>query len=133
MKQIKAIAHNINTPILGCVTFKKKNIFNRKNHIYVCKGKTTRPSGFLTVITDMVIDTNQSYVNGIEDFNVFNEGDIISISPLGEIIFHYEHASKHNAVFVTERCNHRCIMCPQPPVAEEKDKTGFNLKLISLF
>jgi len=133
MKQVKAIAHNINTPILGCITFKKKNIFNRKNYIYVCKGKTTRPSGFLTVITDMVIDTNLSYINGIEDFTVFKEGDIISISPLGEIIFHYEHASKHNALFVTERCNHRCIMCPQPPVAEEKDKTEFNLKLISLF
>lgn len=33
----------------------------------------------------------------------------------------------------TERCNHRCIMCPQPPILQEKDKTPFNLKLISLF
>ena len=33
----------------------------------------------------------------------------------------------------TERCNHRCIMCPQPPILQEKDKTPFNMKLISLF
>lgn len=45
----------------------------------------------------------------------------------------YEVKSNHNAIMATERCNHRCIMCPQPPILQEKDKTPFNLKLISLF
>ncbi len=45
----------------------------------------------------------------------------------------YEVTSNHNAIMATERCNHRCIMCPQPPITQEKDKTPFNLKLISLF
>lgn len=51
----------------------------------------------------------------------------------GEIIFVYEINSNHNALMATERCNHRCIMCPQPPILQEKDKTPFNQKLISLF
>lgn len=29
----------------------------------------------------------------------------------------YRHASKHNALLVTERCNSDCIMCSQPPKA----------------
>lgn len=58
---------------------------------------------------------------------------MVVINKQGEIIFVYEILSNHNALMATERCNHRCIMCPQPPILQEKDKTPFNLKLISLF
>lgn len=68
----------------------------------------------------------------VKTLNEFNEGDVVLINKQGEIVFLYEIKSMHNAIFATERCNHRCIMCPQPPVAEEEDKTPFNLKLISL-
>lgn len=133
MKEIKGIAHNITTTILGKITLNGKNIFCRNDEILVAKGLTNIPRGYLAVITDTDINTDRCYVNGIEHFNTFCEGDVISINPQGGISFLYEHKSIHNAVFVTERCNHRCIMCPQPPVAKENDKTEFNLKLISLF
>ena len=58
---------------------------------------------------------------------------MVVINKKGEIIFVYEINSNHNALMATERCNHRCIMCPQPPILQEKDKTPFNLQLISLF
>ena len=69
----------------------------------------------------------------VNDVDEFNEGDVVVINKQGEIIFVYEIKSIHNAIMSTERCNHRCIMCPQPPILQEKDKTPFNLKLISLF
>ena len=133
MKQIKGIAHNVNTTILGRITLVGKNVFCRKDEILVCKGVEKIPSGYLAVITDSDINTDKTYINGIENIDTFCEGDVVSISPQGGINFLYEHNSVHNAVFVTERCNHRCIMCPQPPVSKEQDKTEFNLKLISLF
>lgn len=133
MKQLRGIAHNVNTTIVGRITFVGKNVFCRKNEILVCKGVEKIPFGYLAVITDSNLNTEKTYINGIEDMDTFSEGDVVSISPQGGIIFLYEHNSVHNAVFVTERCNHRCIMCPQPPVAKEPDKTDFNLKLISLF
>lgn len=132
MKQIKGIAHNIHTTILGRITLKKKNVFCRKNEILVCKNLTKIPSGYLTIVTDVDINAKNGYINGIENMEVFHEGDVVSISPQGDIYFLYEHHSLHNAVFVTELCNQRCIMCPQPPVSQENDKTEFNLKLISL-
>ncbi len=68
----------------------------------------------------------------MDNISDFHEGDIVVVNKQGEIVFVYEINSHHNALMVTERCNHRCIMCPQPPILQEKDKTPFNLRLISL-
>ena len=57
----------------------------------------------------------------------------MTINKEGEITFLYEIESTSNAVFATGKCNHRCIMCPQPPVVHEEDMTPFNMKLLSLF
>lgn len=134
MKQIKGTSYNIEDDIVGRITFGKKNVFGRSNDILVCKDSDKPAYGYLATITEKVIfstkDKPYSIVDNIEDFN---EGDVVVINKQGEIIFVYEINSHHNALMATERCNHRCIMCPQPPILQEKDKTPFNLKLISLF
>ena len=90
-------------------------------------------SGHDAIITEInTTNTDKSYCI-IPNINDFNEGDIVVINKSGEIIFVYEINSRHNALMATERCNHRCIMCPQPPISIDVDKTPFNLKLISLF
>lgn len=90
--------------------------------------------GYVATITikNNITDNGKPYCV-VNDIDVFNEGDVVVINRSGEIIFLYEIKSKHNVIMATERCNHRCIMCPQPPILQEKDKTPFNLKLISLF
>ena len=135
MKQINGTPHNITNDILGRVTFKKSFWKSHKNEVYINKDGGKLPEGYAAVITSSNT-TNESipYIDGIEyeQMNEFYEGDVVVINSKGEIIFLYEIKSTHNALFVTERCNHRCIMCPQPPVTEEEDKTPFNMKLISL-
>ena len=42
-------------------------------------------------------------------------GDIVQFDPSGASVLVYERSSKSNALFLTQRCNSRCIMCPQPP------------------
>jgi His-Xaa-Ser system radical SAM maturase HxsC len=42
-------------------------------------------------------------------------GDIVAIRPSGLVCVLYRRNSVHNALFVTERCNSRCLMCSQPP------------------
>ena len=133
MKQLHGVAYNITEDIIGKITF-GKNIFSRNNHILVGENVNTLLWGYSATIT-----TNKSFfnkgkacciVNSLEDFN---EGDVVVINKQGEIVILYEIKSSHNAIMATELCNHRCIMCPQPPILKEKDKTSFNLKLISLF
>ena len=133
MKQINGIPINIESDILGRITLKGKSIFNRKDEIFVKSDASSVPSGYSAVITNSeTINGDKPCVGNVQTLDEFNEGDVVLINKQGEIVFLYEIKSMHNAIFATERCNHRCIMCPQPPVAEAEDKTPFNLKLISL-
>jgi len=133
MKQIQGKSFNIAEDVIGRITF-GKNVFFRGNEILVKKDVSNSVFGYAATITtkEDFASNGKPYciVNDIEDFN---EGDVVVINAKGEIIFVYEINSNHNALMATERCNHRCIMCPQPPILQEKDKTPFNLKLISLF
>ena len=133
MKQIQGVPYNIENDVVGRITFGKRNMFSRSNDILVCENANKPAFGYLATITNNATFSGKGkpycMVDSVEDFH---EGDVVVINQKGEIIFVYEINSLHNALLVTERCNHRCIMCPQPPVLQEQDKTAFNLKLISL-
>lgn len=134
MKQIQGTSYNIEDDIVGRITFGKNNLFGRSNDILVCKDASKPSIGYLATITETTsfVSKGKPYCVD-ENVGTFQEGDVVVINKQGEIIFVYEILSNHNALMATERCNHRCIMCPQPPILQEKDKTPFNLKLISLF
>ena len=133
MKQIYANTLNIGNTILGKITLTGKNIFGRKDYILVQKGVKSCPSGYSATITNIADIMGNRPIAGDVDLEEFHEGDVVTINKEGEITFLYEIESTSNAVFATGRCNHRCIMCPQPPVVHEEDMTPFNMKLISLF
>lgn len=133
MKQIQGKPINIGEDIVGRITF-GKNVFQRSDEILVSKDASTSAFGYVaTITTKETIADNGKPCCVVNDINDFHEGDVVVVNKQGEIIFVYEIKSNHNAIMATERCNHRCIMCPQPPILQEKDKTPFNLKLISLF
>lgn len=131
MKQIQCKSFNIEEDVVGRITFRKK-LFNRSKEIWVSKYASSPIFGYAATITtnESIVSNGKPYcvVNSIEGFN---EGDVVVINKRGEIVFVYEVKSNHNAIMATERCNHRCIMCPQPPILQEKDKTPFNLKLFT--
>lgn len=134
MKEVKGIQQNITEPIVGCITLSGKILFNRKKFILIKKGLSKIPNGYSAVVSDQKdVITKYPFVGDVNEINTFCEGDVVKISPDGSIKFLYESNAVHNAVFVTGRCNHRCIMCPQPPVIKEDDETELNLKIISLF
>ena len=132
MKQTKGRLHGSDVELLGKVTLKGKSILNRSDYIYVGNVKTC-PMGYLASITNETDVSGTKPIVSDVNINLFNEGDVVLITKEGVITFLYEMGSHQNAVMATELCNHRCIMCPQPPVLKEQNKTDFNLKLISLF
>jgi len=101
----------------------------------VKKNVTKLDMGYLATITENDTDIQKRSTILLKDleYSEFQEGDVVLINQHGEVVFLYEIMSNHNAIMTTERCNHRCIMCPQPPISQENDKTDFNLKLLSLF
>jgi len=49
-------------------------------------------------------------------FNYLDDGDILGFDPRsGRLRTLYRRASAHNSFLVTDRCNHYCLMCSQPP------------------
>ena len=133
MKQFQGSSYNITADILGKVTFGCSNPFNRKDCILIKENTNKVPCGYKALVTNHTVISDKPYISTSHPLEEFHEGDVVLLSKSGEIKFLYEIQSKHNAVFVTERCNHRCIMCPQPPVVHEEDKTNFNIELIRLF
>jgi His-Xaa-Ser system radical SAM maturase HxsC len=50
------------------------------------------------------------------DFEYIDDGDVIRLVPeRSELRVLYRRSSSHNSFLVTERCNHYCLMCSQPP------------------
>jgi His-Xaa-Ser system radical SAM maturase HxsC len=49
-------------------------------------------------------------------FSYLADGDLLGFTPAGKRFRTlYRRSSKHNSFLVTERCNHYCLMCSQPP------------------
>jgi len=49
-------------------------------------------------------------------FAYLSEGDVLGFQPLTRRFRTlYRRSSRHNSFLVTERCNHYCLMCSQPP------------------
>lgn len=134
MKQIKNIFNNNSQEIFGRVTLKGKNFLSRSSYILVTDEPSVSAKGYRAIISTHLLSNHTATPHcQVDDISNFNEGDIVNISTDGNICFLYEINSDSNAVFATARCNHRCIMCPQPPILQEKDRTDFNLKVIKLF
>ena len=134
MKRLLGTPQNIRTEILGKITFKRKHIFSKKDYVFVTHCIAKAPKGYGAILTsDNCPNSKQQIIANIQQLSELNEGDVVLINTNGSINVLYEIKSGHNAIMATERCNHRCIMCPQPPILQEEDKTNFNLKLLSLF
>src|SRR6202035_1211220 len=49
-------------------------------------------------------------------FGYLSDGDILGFQPTSKRFRTlYRRASQHNSFLVTDRCNHYCLMCSQPP------------------
>ncbi len=134
MKQIQTTYHNNEQEVCGKVTLYAKNIFNRSDYVLVSDDLTSIPKGYKLVVTSKeVANPNKITYARVDSLSDFSNGDVINLNVDGLISWFYEINSTSNAIFATARCNHRCIMCPQPPILQEKDRTKFNLDLIKMF
>ncbi|MBX9825363.1 MAG: His-Xaa-Ser system radical SAM maturase HxsC [Xanthobacteraceae bacterium] len=60
-------------------------------------------------------------LHSLSDDAVVGEGDVLRIHPSGQINVLYRRGANANALFVTERCNSKCLMCSQPPRDDNDD------------
>jgi His-Xaa-Ser system radical SAM maturase HxsC len=50
------------------------------------------------------------------DYSYLDDGDIVRLNPVGQSVSAlFRKNAPNNSVLLTERCNHLCLMCSQPP------------------
>ncbi len=78
------------------------------------------PDGFRTIfIRDRSASVSSIYSDVLRvpaEFDYLGEGDIVRVSPRDSKIHAvFRRNSRHNTILLTEKCNHYCVMCSQPP------------------
>ena len=68
----------------------------------------------------------------IGNIRELHSGDIVKVFQDGKIIRLWDSSSFQNCLFVTNGCNFRCLMCPQPPCADNQEQHNENLRLLDL-
>jgi His-Xaa-Ser system radical SAM maturase HxsC len=83
---------------------------------------TAIENGFTSIVTvseNLDSDLDIKFERAItlpSSFAYLSPGDILSLrSVSGKIRTLFRRSSRHNAFLVTDRCNHYCLMCSQPP------------------
>jgi His-Xaa-Ser system radical SAM maturase HxsC len=130
---------NFSKPVLGKVIKDGTGVFSRRNQILV----TTDPGKLncmfhAGVITDQPhlghTDVKLPCVYGVcrSDIEKLQQGDVVLLEPDGRVILIFDVDVNDNALLATERCNCRCVMCPQPPRKDRPGLQELNLKLLHL-
>ena len=60
------------------------------------------------------------------------EGDILGLEPGGRVNLLWDASAHDNAIFLTEQCNSRCIICPQKTEPRPRSHAETALKVMSL-
>jgi His-Xaa-Ser system radical SAM maturase HxsC len=76
-------------------------------------------------ISNLILDSDVKIFRSKEDVSFLKEGDIIELlidKELARLLILYRVQSRNNLIIATNRCNNKCIMCPQPIFIEgDKD------------
>ncbi len=84
------------------------------------------PEGFDLYLTRSSTRTGingASVVQLPRELDYLGGDDVVSVSEDGERIrVLWRHQSRQNSVLLTERCNHYCLMCSQPPKTANDDR-----------
>lgn len=122
MLSLKGLATSKFEPFIGIVTHGPKSLFSRKNYVLVSNKIGINSIGYLGAISSskvkdcFYIPDCVCEVNNIDALNV---GDLVSVAPDGKILVVWTKDSTQNVLFLTEACNCRCLVCPQPPKKHE--------------
>jgi His-Xaa-Ser system radical SAM maturase HxsC len=83
------------------------------------------PDGFALCLGKKGVPVPNDVTNYIElpaQLGHLEAGDVLSVSPDGERLrVLWRHRSRQNSILLTERCDHYCLMCSQPPKQRNDD------------
>lgn len=95
----------------------------RKSEAYISRDGDM-PDGFAWYIrfdtnpplTEQEVPEGSGLITVSDKFSYVRTGDVVRISPeRGGFAVLFQRSARHHSILLTERCNHYCLMCSQPP------------------
>jgi His-Xaa-Ser system radical SAM maturase HxsC len=98
----------------------------RRGLTFLATGEQPTPDGFGLYLTKGAapesVGTGRPAIALPPLLHHLEAGDVISVSATGEHVrVLWRHRSRQNSVLLTERCDHWCLMCSQPPKERDDD------------
>ena len=122
MKTLQGKASGAFAPFVGEVTFAGRPFHARSGAVLVTDRLGVSSLGYRGCIVSGEGRKGSwfpHHVHAVGDVSCLHEGDIVGLDDSGRIRVLWEEGSAQNCLFLTERCNCRCVMCPQPPARSD--------------
>ena len=134
MIQYKGITKNVSNSVVGLVTHNRFSLSRGKN-IFVSNNSTILSKGFLGHITAGNNINNSPIPQVTVDKNILDklvEGDCILLDKDGMVTVVWEKSADMNPLLLTEMCDCRCRMCPQPPKKHDRSLTDICKRILGI-
>jgi His-Xaa-Ser system radical SAM maturase HxsC len=134
MTSYKSLNKNIEHPTVFQITDKKINFNFSKNTVYVLTSdEFTMNNVIITNNQEVQLSKKKNiFIEESDFYEGFSTDDIIQVLPEGKVNVLWEKKlNPHDIVlFITNNCNAKCIMCPQPPGKDPFDFLETNTILL---
>jgi len=132
MRQLQGNILNIKSSIIGKITRKTTLPIIPNRLIYLFSEGKSRPFANYSAILSSELEplnTPLPQIYNVSDADSLCEGDIVLIEPNGVVQVLIEKESNSNCLFLTDRCNCSCVMCPQPrsKAGNNQNDTSFDI------
>jgi His-Xaa-Ser system radical SAM maturase HxsC len=123
----RSVGFELDTPLKRAVWLlvdRKTLTPQRSGRAFLIEDGKEPPAGFdLYLVADPEqAPTGKPWIGMPPLLCYLSAGDVVSASPTGEYLrVLWRHESPMNSVLLTERCDHYCLMCSQPPKEREDD------------
>lgn len=125
--------------VIGRITTAPLESSERADHVFLLRRGFTAPdlAGYAGLVglpgAEMLATASIPATTVTEALDYLSDGDIVRLSPSGEVSVLYRRASRHNTILATEQCNSRCLMCSQPPrEIDDSHRVAQILRVVSL-
>ena len=125
MKSATGKPANISGTILGRITTNPRSLLGRKGFILAHQGNQKPSFGYSGVISSGAMkNIKLPSVSEIPELFIasLHDGDIAMIQEDGSILVVWDIASTQNSLLLSEACDCKCLMCPQPPKKHDQNQ-----------
>ncbi len=138
MLKLGGIPLGVERRIIGKISYDPTLVNEAQDSILVTSFLDQNSKRFRAILTSSRINLGKNelgipVIHSIKNIEALSKGDVVSLDmATGIILVEYQKHSLHNSIIATNRCNCKCIMCPQQISDDSQESLKNNLEIVQL-